>query len=103
MSKRINSSELIPRSRLATIAHRMVVKSESEKQAANMIADDIRKRGKSPSVEMAEVEGTNHWVVIIPASDTNYDSNFEKVAIVPDMSVDRKFKSNHIGIVTPEN
>lgn len=103
MSKRKNTQAFVPRSRLATIAHRMVSRASSEKDAANRIVDELeRNEGINAELEVAEVNGQNHWVAIIPTEQTNYDESARSVAVVPDMSVSKDFTQNHVGVITPK-
>lgn len=103
MSKRKGTQAFVPRSRLATIAHRMVLRANSEKDAAERIVEELQvNEGIEAELEVAEVNGENHWVAIIPTEQTNYDESARNVAVVPDMSVSKDFTQDHVGVVTPE-
>lgn len=81
----------------------MVSRASSEKDAANRIVDELeRNEGINAELEVAEVNGQNHWVAIIPTEQTNYDESARSVAVVPDMSVSKDFTQNHVGVITPK-
>ena len=97
-----STSSFVPRSRLATIAHKMVSRASSEKDAADKIVNELRRNeGIDAELEVAEVNNQNHWVAIIPTEQTNYDESARSVAVVPDMSVSKQFTRDHVGVITP--
>ena len=105
VSKRSEKSgKIIPRSRLATIAHMMLNKANGDpKFASKLITEDIRDRGGSAKEEYINISGDGHFATIIPASQTNYDTKYESVAIVPKMDVNENHPhEGHVGIITPD-
>lgn len=99
-----NSDKMIPRSRLATIAHMMLNRADGDpKVASELIAEDIKERGGSAEQEYITIKGDGHFAAVIPASQTNYDTGYESVAIVPKMDVKEDHPhSGHVGIITPD-
>lgn len=99
------SDKIIPRSRLATIAHIMLNRADGDpKLASELITKDIKQRGGSAEQKYIKIRGDGHFAAIIPAYQTNYDTGYESVAVVPKMDVgEDHLQSGHVGIVTPDN
>lgn len=104
MSNKKEAQPYVTRSRLATTAHKTVMRANSEKDAARQIVEELQlKEGIDAELEVAEVNNENHWVAIVPTEQTNYGKSAKSVAVVPDMSVSKDFTRNHIGVITPDN
>lgn len=96
---------MIPRSRLATIAHMMLNRADGDaKKASKLIVDDIQSRGGEAREEYINVDGEDQFAAVIPARYTNYNTSNGSVAIVPKMGVSESNPhSGHVGIITPQS
>lgn len=97
MSEPLKDPEIIPRSKLQTIAH--LADGEGREATKNVI-QELRNRGYTAKERLKEISGQNYFAVAVPSGQTNIQKPVDRVYVIPDFEP-KNSESRNIAIVTP--